>query len=374
MFAPTSQKFKGVIAPLRVRRFCGSLNANFSNRVLGKYGVFRPLWQGAMLIHRRGYNGAKDEFIVIQQAIHRLHQQSLLDLHPRFMLTFHFHHPASAGITNREHSLVCEPYFFQYRLLQPLNTRVAQQAVLSGPRRELAWRDAGHDKIFNFFATGAGLHEFAALGHKPHAPLAAPEIKIFLQKLNGGLWTRESHYWTNRSLALAPRNGFVSANARPDFFLAKNLRLVNYALKPESTTSSSWRTQIYASYPATLVYSLTKLQTEKAVHILNHFLPAMQNGEGEPVGGHDRVRLTNAVRLAPDFSSPYAFPPEMELAKPPQMNALTAVKNSLPAPAPPAPLPRPNVSLQDLDIQKLTNRVYDEFERKLRSEKERRGL
>lgn len=429
MFAPTSQKFKGVIAPTRQRRFFGRLNANFANLLLGKYGVFRPLWQGVMLVHRRVYGGAKDELASIQQTIHQIQNKALIDLHLRFMFTLHFQQPIGMGVTHQERNIVGAPYFLPQRLLLRFNTRAGKEAT---PLQEQPWRfeqfrhlqplKAGNDyrtadslrplgqiisreqirkKFLNFFSAATQQYELASHGREQiqskllsfsAAAMRQDELvmrscafndrltwlasHIFSSKINGNIETRDSQHLTRQNFRFALGNERVSVNARPPFLSTLNLLLTSYALKPDSTTPSLSYAQIYASYPITLVHSLSKLQTEKATNILNHFMQAANDAESKPTTGYDRVPLTTAFHAASKLASPYSFPPEMKLAKPPLRDAPAAVKNNAPAPSPTAiaPLPHQTVTQQDLDIQKLTNRVYDEFERKLRKEKERRGL
>jgi hypothetical protein len=95
-------------------------------------------------------------------------------------------------------------------------------------------------------------------------------------------------------------------------------------------------------------------------------------------GGHSELTLTNTRTRqgAADFSSPYQAPPQMQLAKAPTPTAqdfahvIKEIETRVTASQPQATA----VSTPTLDLNQLTNQVYQEIERKVRIERERRGL
>jgi len=95
-------------------------------------------------------------------------------------------------------------------------------------------------------------------------------------------------------------------------------------------------------------------------------------------GGHSELTLTKASTRqgTADFSSPYQAPPQMQLAKTPTPTAqdfahvIKEIETRVTASQPQATA----VSTPTLDINQLTNQVYQEIERKVRIERERRGL
>ena len=94
--------------------------------------------------------------------------------------------------------------------------------------------------------------------------------------------------------------------------------------------------------------------------------------------GHSALMLINTrtMRRAPDFSSPYRTPLEMQLAKTPTPTAqdFAPVIQDIATRVAVSQTQVTAVSTPTLDINHLTNQVYQEIERKVRIERERRGL
>jgi hypothetical protein len=86
---------------------------------------------------------------------------------------------------------------------------------------------------------------------------------------------------------------------------------------------------------------------------------------------------TRTMQRAPDFSSPYQAPLEMQLAKTPTPTTapdFAPVLQDIATRVAASQTQVAAVSTPTLDINQLTNQVYQEIERKVRIERERRGL
>ena len=94
--------------------------------------------------------------------------------------------------------------------------------------------------------------------------------------------------------------------------------------------------------------------------------------------GHSALLLINTrtMQRAPDFSSPYQAPTEMQLAKTPTPTAqdFAHVIQDIATRVAASQTQVAAVSTPTLDINQLTDQVYQEIERKVRIERERRGL
>jgi hypothetical protein len=94
--------------------------------------------------------------------------------------------------------------------------------------------------------------------------------------------------------------------------------------------------------------------------------------------GHSALLLINTrtMQRAPDFSSTYQAPTEMQLAKTPTPTAqdFAHVIQDIATRVAASQTQVAAVSTPTLDINQLTDQVYQEIERKVRIERERRGL
>ncbi len=142
---------------------------------------------------------------------------------------------------------------------------------------------------------------------------------------------------------------------------------------------------VYFSYPATLRTKLTQMREKSSSHILDFFSRLGFQHSSSRTFLQPILFLQQGDSVSVDFTRPFHFQPEMRLAKPPKMmipeqqiseqppafTALDAPQSSQNG------LPLPQTALatpEEINIQDLTDRVYDEFERKLHMEKIRRGL
>lgn len=96
----------------------------------------------------------------------------------------------------------------------------------------------------------------------------------------------------------------------------------------------------------------------------------------EAATGKMILKAPTRTKEAVDLQSPFRFPPEMKLAIPsiPETpvhdNRLKKIENELKAPA----SSRQATPAVELDINKITDKVFDEIQRKIRISRERRGL
>jgi hypothetical protein len=92
--------------------------------------------------------------------------------------------------------------------------------------------------------------------------------------------------------------------------------------------------------------------------------------------GNMALKALRRLKRPADYQPPYLFPPEMKLAMPQtseqsnQNNNFNKINKEL---MPPPPPPQ-SASSTELDISKITDKVYDEIQRKIRISRERRGL
>ena len=90
--------------------------------------------------------------------------------------------------------------------------------------------------------------------------------------------------------------------------------------------------------------------------------------------GEMLLRTSTPSKSSADHQSPYLFPPEMKLAMPLISNGQLDDNHKIDRKPDPLPSQQQLPSEMDIDMSKLTDKVYDEIKRKIRISRERRGL
>ena len=136
--------------------------------------------------------------------------------------------------------------------------------------------------------------------------------------------------------------------------------------------------RFYMNYPPTLLRYWEKVDKGQLMNVINEFSRTKEQMLSSSFY-KEYASQNSYMYRSPADSNPFLFPPEMKLVDPVindtrvpeesmQMENKFERESKLPKIKPMAE------SFSASEIQQLTDRVYEEFERKLRNEKERRGL
>ena len=334
------KEFKGVVRIVKPRYFLSCIAGNFVHRLLQKYRILRQQYGGVTLILLRNQSRINQVFQAspVFQTAAISNYKFVAKYDPHFFFTLSFRTPPSARDVQNSLSLTNNSWF--------------QKVMPSQIRKSNLF----YNSAFDLF------HDPLSLSPRQGNKITPSDFSVTVPEYHHRQLLVSLTRLFGDSMLFQPQ--FVTLQKR---FVAEK----KFLQRRENVLRLSGKT--WSTYPPTLQAHLTThLKKTKTSEILEELTLTCKIDRIL----HDDKMFSN-VKTQQHAPSHYS-PPEMKLAdSKPMIIQSQSHDEHWDASGSPSTISTPQQIMAEppkLDISDLTNRVYDEFERKLRMEKERRGL